>query len=326
MDLRMRFLLAVMFLGVAGAAVGQQDVVTVGTVTANGSVVDVPVSIRDVAGTPLGIDRPAGSKIQAFSIKVTYAPASAVQSVTFSRAGITAGLSPTSEFSPSTPGAISYLGTFQESTNPIPFSLNAPPPGNTVAHLVFNLSASAAPGSSISLTLDSSLTQLTDDGGTAATKETTSNGTLALVDGSIAIPQPTLQLNPSAQDVTPGNSAFLTATASSNLPSDTTVTLSSSDPAIATVPASVVINAGTKAASFSVNGIAVGSVTITASLPASLGGASATARVNVVINCAQPGRPTITGPATADSGASYTISWAAVSGRASSWACEGRVR
>ena len=54
-----------------------QDVVTVGIV--NGpqfSVVDVPVYIRDTSSTPLGLDQPAGSRIQSYSIKVNYAPAS----------------------------------------------------------------------------------------------------------------------------------------------------------------------------------------------------------------------------------------------------------
>src|SRR2546421_7482968 len=127
------FLLLVVCAAVTAAA--QQDVVTVGTVSATGSIVDVPVSIRDVSGTPLGMDRPAGSKIQAFSIKVSYSPASAVSSIGFSRSGITAGLTPAFESAPSSAGAVSLLVTFQESTNPIPFTLNASPPGNTVAHL-----------------------------------------------------------------------------------------------------------------------------------------------------------------------------------------------
>ncbi|HEY2828682.1 MAG TPA: hypothetical protein VGJ88_01090, partial [Thermoanaerobaculia bacterium] len=120
-----------------------QDVVTVGTVTANGSIVDVPVYIRDVSGTPLGIDQPAGSRIQSFSIKVNYSPVSAVSAVSFSRAGITANLTPVSEFTPATSGAISLLDTFHESTTLIPFTSNAAPPGNQVAHLVFTLSGSA---------------------------------------------------------------------------------------------------------------------------------------------------------------------------------------
>jgi hypothetical protein len=165
-----------------------QDVVTVGIV--NGpqfTVVDVPVSIRDVSGTPLGLDQPPGSRIQSYSIKVNYAPASAVQSISFSRAGITQSLTPTFENSPSSPGSISLLDTFQESTNLIPFTLNGLPPGNQVAHLLVTLSPTVTVGQVITLTLDPTLTQLTDEAGDPATIETTGNTRLALVSGSITV-------------------------------------------------------------------------------------------------------------------------------------------
>ena len=163
------------------------DVITVGSVSTNAVVVDVPVSIRDVSGSPLGMDQPAGSRIQSYSIKVNYAPASAVQSVSFTRAGITAALTPTFESSPSSAGSISLLDTFQESTNLIPFTLNGAAPGNQVGHLIFTLSPSANPTTPITLTLDPLLTQLTDEGGSAATKETVANGNLTLVNGVINV-------------------------------------------------------------------------------------------------------------------------------------------
>ena len=165
-----------------------QDVVTVGIV--NGpqfSVVDVPVYIRDTSSTPLGLDQPAGSRIQSYSIKVNYAPASAVQSITFTRAGITQSLTPTFENSPSSAGSISLLDTFQESTNLIPFTLNGLPPGNQVAHLQVTLSPTVAVGTVITLTLDPTLTQLTNEAGTPATIETTANSRLVLVNGSITV-------------------------------------------------------------------------------------------------------------------------------------------
>jgi hypothetical protein len=164
-----------------------QDVITVGTGTASaGSTIDIPVFIRDTSGTPLGVDQPPGSKIQSYSIKVDYAPASKVQSITFTRAGITASLTPTFESSPTGPGTISLLDTFQESTNPIPFTLNAALPGNQVAHLLITLSASASPGA-LTLTLDPALTQLTDQTGSGATKETVGAGNLLLVNGAVTI-------------------------------------------------------------------------------------------------------------------------------------------
>lgn len=163
------------------------DVVTVGTVFGPaGTTVDVPVFIRDTSGTPLGMDQPPGSKIQSYSIKVNYAPAASVQSITFTRAGITTGLTPLFESSPASPGTITLLDTFQESTNLIPFTLNASLPGNQVAHLLIQLAPSATPGI-LTLTLDPLLTQLTDEGGNAATKETVANGRLLLVSGAVTV-------------------------------------------------------------------------------------------------------------------------------------------
>ncbi len=286
------------------------DVVTVGTVNASGTTVDVPVYIRDVAGTALGQDRPAGSKIQSFSIKVTYAPVSAVQSVTFTRAGITSNLNPTSEFKPATSNSISLLDTFSESTDLIPFTLNAAAPGNQVAHLVFTLTGSAAPGSSISLTLDPSLTQLTDAGGTAATKETSANGGLSLVNGQINIPALTLSLSPSSRTIAPGSDGNLSAILSGVTPVDVTLTLSSSNTSVATVPASVTILAGTSSASFRVTAVALGSARITAT-SGSLTAGSNVSVANAPPVCTQPSAPSLTAPASASTGAAYAVTWAA---------------
>lgn len=172
----------------AGSLPVSPDIATVATV--NGpqfSLVDVPVFIRDSSGSPLGLDQPPGSRIQSYSLKVNYAPASAVQSITFTRAGITAPLTPTFENSPSSAGSITLLDTFQESTNLIPFTLNGVPPGNQVAHLQVQLSPTATVGTVITLTLDPTLTQLTDEAGHPATIETTANGRLTLVNGSITV-------------------------------------------------------------------------------------------------------------------------------------------
>jgi hypothetical protein len=180
-----------MFIGLmpaapAAAQAPPQDVVTVGTVS--GAVgVDVPVSIRDVSGTTLGIDQPPGSRIQSYSIRVNYSPVAAVQSVTFTRAGITQSLTPSFESSPVAPGTATLIDTFNEGTNLIPFTLNAPAPGNQTGRLHFNLVPNLAPGTVITLTLDPVLTELTDQSGTAATAETTANARLALVNGSITV-------------------------------------------------------------------------------------------------------------------------------------------
>jgi hypothetical protein len=161
------------------------DVITVDTVAANGPVVVVPVYVRDVAGTPLGIDQPFGSRIQAFSIKVDFPVSPFVSSVTFTRAGITAPLTPTFESSPSAAGSISLLMTFDETTNLVPFVSNAPLPGNQVGQLTFTFIPSTPPGTTIPLTIDPALTQLSNEGGT--TTETLNNGGLLPIDGSVTM-------------------------------------------------------------------------------------------------------------------------------------------
>jgi hypothetical protein len=187
------FVRGVLLLAVLGSFVAAEDArgqaadtVTVGTVAGNG-VVDVPVYVRDASGTPLGIDQPAGSRIQSYSIRVTYSPAVAVQSIAFARAGITAPLTPTFESSPAAPGSISLLDNFDEATNLIPFTSNAVLPGDQVAHLFVTVAHGTAPGTLITLTLDPVLTQLTDEGGTPATVETVNNGRLVLVSGSVLV-------------------------------------------------------------------------------------------------------------------------------------------
>jgi hypothetical protein len=305
----LRCLVVFTLLGFAlGAAA--QDVVTVGTVTANGTSADVPIYIRDTAGTPLGVDKPAGSRIQSYSIKVNYAPASAVSSVTLSRAGVTAGLTPAFEATPASSGAISLIDTFQESTNLIPFTSNAGLPGNEVAHLVFTLSGNAQSGTSITLTLDSSLTQLTDEGGDGATKESSGNGNLWLVNGTINVPALSLSLTPGSRSVSVGSTTSFTATLSANAPSDTTVTLLSSAPAIASVPASAVINGGTRAVIFDVTGVSPGTAVITATAA----GASAQASVSVTAACVTPAAPQLSAPSIAALGSIYNVTWSAVSG------------
>jgi uncharacterized protein YjdB len=295
-------------------AVAASDVVTVGNVTAGGTTVDVPIFIMDASGTPLGVDQPPGSRIQSYSIRVNYAPAAAVQSVTISRAGITAGLSPAFETAPAAPGSISLLDTFPESTQPIPFTLNAAAPGNLVAHMVVTLSAAATPGSSISLTLDSTLTLLSDAGGSAATKETVANGTLSLTSGAINIPQLSLSLRPTDNDVSLGETVPLSAILNIATTSNVTVSLVSSNPAVAQVPSSVTIPAGSASASFNVLGTTLGTATITASLST---GANASATVAVTqppIQCTTPASPQLSGPASADAGVAYVVSWNAVNG------------
>jgi len=190
--MKMRFLILGLLLA-AGAAVGQptpSDVVTVGNISlaSAGSTVDVPVYIRDTSGTPLGIDQPFGSRIQSYSLTVNYSPAAAVQSISFTRGGITAPLTPTFESSPSTAGSITLIDVFQESTNLVPFTSNAALPGQQVGTLHVTISPTATVPSAITLTLDPTLTQLSNQAGTIT--ESTTNGNLTLVNGAIAVTTP----------------------------------------------------------------------------------------------------------------------------------------
>jgi hypothetical protein len=169
----------------AAPASAQQDVVTIGTVSANGPVIVVPVYVRDVSGTPLGIDQPFGSRIQAFSLKVNYAASPFIQSVTFTRAGITAPLTPTFQSSPSSAGTVSLIMTFDETTNLVPFVSNAAAPGNQVGQLTFTFVPNTPAGTTIPLTLDPTLTQLGNEGGTTA--ETVANANLLLVAGAVTV-------------------------------------------------------------------------------------------------------------------------------------------
>jgi len=304
----MKRTLLFLFAAAVALAANAQDVITVGSANASGGTVDIPVYVRDTAGTPLGVDQPAGSKIQSFSIRVNYSPASAVTSATFTRAGITASLSPTFESSPASAGSISWLATFAESSAPVPFTSNAPAPGNQVAHIVFTLSGSGAPGSQIALTLDSTVTQLTNQAGT--TKETTSNGGLSLVNGAINLPALTISLSPFSQTVAPGAKANYTVTSSAPVGSATTVNLASSSPSVATVPSSVTINAGTSVATFQATAVAAGQTSISAQLS---GGNSVTALLTVAVPivCNTPPVPVLSAPSTASTGTSYDVSWPA---------------
>jgi hypothetical protein len=125
---------------------------------------------------------------------VNYSPAAAVQSVTFTRGGITAPLTPTFESSPSSPGQITLLDVFQESTNLIPFTLNGAAPGNQVATLHVTIAASATPGTVITLTLDPTLTQLNNQAGTI--KESVPTNNLTLVNGTVLVTAAAPALSP----------------------------------------------------------------------------------------------------------------------------------
>jgi len=73
-------------------------------------------------------------------------------------------------------------------------------------------------------------------------------------------------LTPAAVTMSPGNTQIFSATMSGAVTSNTTLTLASSSPAVATVGASAVVSPGNASTNFTVTGVAAGSTTISASL------------------------------------------------------------
>jgi len=186
-------LLVSIFIGLlpTAPAVGQptpHDIVTVATVNgSSGGTIDVPVYINDLSGTTLGLDQPAGSRIQSYGIQINASNAAFVQSMTLTRGGITQSLTPTFEANPSAPGVANLIDSFSEATNLIPFTLNGAAPGNQVATLHVTLVPNVPAGTVITLTLDPIATELSNESGTPATAETVNNGRLLLVNGSITV-------------------------------------------------------------------------------------------------------------------------------------------
>lgn len=165
---------------------GIQDEMTLGISAPQlpGTVVAVPVRVRDLSLRPLGLDRPAGQRIQAMAFKVGFSPASSVASASAARSGILASLTPLLDDDVATAGSIAYFGAFDEASNPIPFTLDAPPPGDEVVTLALTLAANA-PAGSVSLTLDPAVSELSNQAGTLA--ENQGNGGLALAGASLTV-------------------------------------------------------------------------------------------------------------------------------------------
>lgn len=211
------------------AAAAAQDVLTVGTATAQaGGVANVPVYVRDVSSTPLGSDQGSANRIQAIAFKVTWSPANAVATVTFSRAGVLQTLTPLYETTIPSSGGLAYVGSFAASTNPIPLTLNATSPGNQIGTLAITLSNQATAGT-VTVAVDPSTATLSNQAGTAG--EMTSNAQLTVVNGSVTVSTSatstalTSQPNPSLV----GQSVTLTATVTSATPGTITGTVTFKD-------------------------------------------------------------------------------------------------
>jgi FG-GAP-like repeat len=163
------------------------DVLTVSTLSAPRGTVAVPIYVRDVSGSPLGMDQAAANRIQAFGFKVAYSPSSAVSAATFTRAGVLQGLTPLFEtvLTPQGSASIGYVGSFAQSNNPVSFTLNAAAPGNLIGHLFLTVPPNVATGTVITLTVDATNAALSNQAGT--TLESGNNGKLAVVNGAVTV-------------------------------------------------------------------------------------------------------------------------------------------
>lgn len=113
-----------------------------------------------------------------------------------------------------------------------------------------------------------------------------------------------IALTPATQELQVGSAATMTVTISAVQTQAVTLSLVSSNSNVASIPVTVTIAANTTSADFTVTGVAVGGpVTITAALPQSQGGATATATVNVITS----NRFLNAGSATAAAGGLVTV-------------------
>ena len=95
------------------------------------------------------------------------------------------------------------------------------------------------------------------------------------------LPTPTITLTTPKALIGVGQTALFTATISPALPTAINLTLTSSNPAVAAVPANPSIAAGQTSVQFNVTGASAGTTTITAAVPALYGSGSSTFNLNV---------------------------------------------
>ena len=119
---------------------------------------------------------------------------------------------------------------------------------------------------------------------------------------------PTISMTPSPLTAIVGVTSPITVTLGYPQTNSVTLALTATNSSILTIPSTVVIPAGSASATFHLNGVAVGGpATVTATLPASLGGGSASISVNVAaraitaVNSAGSIGRTISVPITLDS-------------------------
>jgi hypothetical protein len=149
-----------------------------------GQTVQVRVYLRDVAGTTLDEGSGPDHEIQGFSFRANF-PATWVTSVSWQQAGVTLGKTPVFTFIDPASDHITVLLSFDESTNPLVFTLNKPPPGDVIGNLSFGIHGSAPLGTAIPITVVADTATLSNHSGLLG--ETVANGMLAVGNGSIGL-------------------------------------------------------------------------------------------------------------------------------------------
>lgn len=174
-----------LMLALVGPALsGATDVLTVGSVTSPAGTIRVPLYVRDTAATRLGVERPAGERIQAIGFRVFFEPAELVGSASFARAGVLSK-TPLFESTVQPAGSIGFIGSFAESTNPLALGSDAAVPGNLIGYLLLTTAPGATAGTTITLSLDETVSILSNQ--TASITETFANNGLSLQSGAVTI-------------------------------------------------------------------------------------------------------------------------------------------
>lgn len=178
----------VFLLILAAASAFAQDVLTIGsTAWPAGQTVEIPIYLRDAAGTTLGTDAGAGKRISSFAFKIVFSPAQ-IAAASLIGEGVASG-SPLFQRQLNGPGYVSEVVTFTEAI-PLALSLNAVP-GNRIARLTVTLQPGLPNGTVIPLAFDAPQVMLASE--SLADRETIALGNLVLVNGSVtvsAVPAP----------------------------------------------------------------------------------------------------------------------------------------
>ncbi len=122
------------------------DEVNLGTAEGfQGDTIEVPIYVRDLGATLLGVDQPGGAKIQGFTFQIEFQPSASVQAANAYHSGTTGGLSPLFDTFVFTGDSLTYVVSFDEATNLVPLTLDGPGPGDEVARLVVTIDPGAPP-------------------------------------------------------------------------------------------------------------------------------------------------------------------------------------